>query len=71
VWKRKGDGAGWPWPLLLPTAGARRLCALAQTQTNLAAFTPSLALRGHGTVAPLQVRMQRHRAVRLFAAVVV
>jgi hypothetical protein len=58
VWKRKGDSAGWPWPLLLPTAGARRLRALAQTQTNLAAFTPSLALRGHGTVAPLQARMQ-------------
>jgi hypothetical protein len=23
VWKRKGDSAGWPWPLLLPTTSAR------------------------------------------------
>jgi hypothetical protein len=53
VWKRKGDSAGWPWPLLLPTTSAR---------TCPKPFSP-LSLAGRPS---LQAQMQRHRAVRLF-----
>jgi hypothetical protein len=58
--KRRFSGmAVWPWPLLLPT-GRPTGRLRAQAQTILAAFT------ARPWRPPLQVRMQRHRADRLF-----